>query len=225
MRCLAPSFEARWDKGFTLPRLLFDDVMANADAATLSSTSSNLLAQVRRHEPEAWQRFVQLYAPLVYGWCRRAGIAAGDAGDITQEVFAQVFQSIESFRHDRPGDTLRGWMRVLCRNKVHDHFRRRGVEPAAVGGTDAKNFLAELADVEQDEATGLSDRQALIRRAAESVRSEFEPRTWQAFWLVAVEHRTAVETGAQLGLTPGAVRQAKYMILRRLREVLAGEFE
>jgi hypothetical protein len=35
----------------------------------------------------------------------------------------------------------------------------------------------------------------------------------------------AAETAAQLDMTPGAVRQAKYMILKRLREELHGELD
>lgn len=194
------------------------------EVLTSSSTSSNLLTLVRRRDHEAWNRFVQLYAPLVYGWCRRGGLNASDSGDVTQEVFAKVFTAIEGFRHDRPGDTLRGWLRVICRNKLHDHHRHRADGPSAVGGTDAKQFFAEIAEAD-DESTVVTERQALARRAAEMVRREFEPRTWEAFWLVSVEHRTAVEAAQQLGMTPGAVRQAKYMVLRRLREELAGEFD
>lgn len=168
---------------------------------------------------------MNLYAPLVYGWCRRAGVGATDAGDVTQDVFAKVFTAIENFRHDRPGDTLRGWLRVICRNKLHDHFRGRADGPSAIGGTDAKQRLAEIAAGDEDESTVVTERQALARRAAEMVRQEFEPRTWQAFWMTAVEHRSAVEAAEQLGMTAGAVRQAKYMVLRRLREELAGEFD
>ncbi len=44
--------------------------------------------------------------------------------------------------------------------------------------------------------------------------------TWRAFWLCAVEHQSSGEVARQLGMTPGAVRQAKYKVLRHLREEL-----
>lgn len=179
---------------------------------------------VRQRRPDAWRRFVELYGPLVYGWCRRAGVSAVDARDVTQDVFAKVFGAIGSFRHDRPGDTLRGWLRVICRNQLNDHHRRRA-GPQAAGGTDAKMMLAEIAAEEPDESTAVSERQSLVRRAAEAVRLEFEPATWRAFWAVAVERKTSAEAAAQLGISAGAVRQAKYMVLRRLREQLSGEFD
>ena len=52
------------------------------------------------------------------------------------------------------------------------------------------------------------------------MRSEFEERTWQAFWLTAVENRAAVEVALELRMSPGAVRVAKSRVLRRLREEL-----
>jgi RNA polymerase sigma-70 factor (ECF subfamily) len=60
------------------------------------------------------------------------------------------------------------------------------------------------------------------RRAIELIRAEFEDRTWRAFWLTAVEGRMAAEVGVELGMAKGAVRQAKYRVLRRLREELDG---
>jgi RNA polymerase sigma-70 factor (ECF subfamily) len=50
------------------------------------------------------------------------------------------------------------------------------------------------------------------------IRSEFEERTWRAFWGVAVDDRPAAEVAAELGMSPGAVYIAKSRVLRRLRE-------
>jgi len=199
--------------------------MTSIETPTTSSTSSDLLSLVRRHDPDGWRRFATLYGPLVYGWCRRAGLSSTDAGDVLQEVFVAVFRAIGDFRHQRPDDTFRGWLRVICRNKLNDHFRRRAATPSANGGTDAQAAWSRLAESESDEAAIPTERQALAGRAAELVRSEFEPRTWQAFWLIAVEHQTAADAAQQLGLSVGAARQAKYAVLRRLREVLSGEFD
>jgi RNA polymerase sigma-70 factor (ECF subfamily) len=52
---------------------------------------------------------------------------------------------------------------------------------------------------------------------------EFEERTWQAFWRTAVDGRSAADVGAELGMTPGAVRVAKSRVLHRLREELGDQ--
>ena len=38
-------------------------------------TSRSLLERARNNQPEAWQRLVLLYDPLVRYWCRRGGVA------------------------------------------------------------------------------------------------------------------------------------------------------
>ena len=60
----------------------------------------------------------------------------------------------------------------------------------------------------------------LFARALGLIREEFEERTWAAFWRTAVEGRAAKDVGAELSMTPGAVRVAKSRVLHRLREEL-----
>lgn len=57
-------------------------------------------------------------------------------------------------------------------------------------------------------------------RQLDLIRSEFEPRTWQAFWRSAVDGQTAKEVADELSMCPGAVRVAKSGVLQRLREEL-----
>ncbi len=52
------------------------------------------------------------------------------------------------------------------------------------------------------------------------VRSEFEERTWNAFWRSAVEDEPTSEIAESLGITANGVRQAKSRVLRRLGQEL-----
>ena len=99
------------------------------------STSTSLLDRVKAGEAEAWERLADLYGPLVYGWCRQSGLQAEDAADVGQEVFGAVLARVERFRRDRPGDSFRGWLWTITRNKIRDHFRRRSGKAQAQGGT------------------------------------------------------------------------------------------
>lgn len=51
-------------------------------------------------------------------------------------------------------------------------------------------------------------------------RSEFEPRSWQAFWRSAVDGIPTAVVAEELGVTAAAVRQSRSRILRRLRQQL-----
>jgi RNA polymerase sigma-70 factor (ECF subfamily) len=55
-----------------------------------TTTSRSLLERVKNDEPEAWDRLVVLYAPLVFQRCRGWGVREQDAADIFQKVFQDV---------------------------------------------------------------------------------------------------------------------------------------
>jgi RNA polymerase sigma-70 factor, ECF subfamily len=181
-------------------------------------TSSSLLRRALAHEPDAWERLVSLYSPLVHHWCRQWGIPEHEVADVTQEVFAAVASSLGQFRTDQPGTTFRSWMRGITRHKLLSLARAR-VAPA-VGGTDAQNRLHEVPApaVEVELSENPADVTELYQRALRLVQHQVENRTWTAFWKATVESRTTAEVAAELGITPNAVRLAKSHVLRRLRE-------
>jgi RNA polymerase sigma-70 factor (ECF subfamily) len=181
-------------------------------------TSSSLLRRAAAQEPSAWQRLVSLYSPLVTHWCRQAGVREVDIPDVSQDVFAAVVSGLSSFQADRTGNTFRGWLRGIARHKILDHFRGRGAPPA--GGSEAHWRLQQVPgpSVEFELSEGPSEIDDLYRRALSLVQTQFEERTWMAFWRVAVENRTPAEIASQMGTTAGAVRQAKSRVLRRLKE-------
>ena len=193
-------------------------------SATIGSTSSSLLAKVKARDQEAWTRLVRIYGPLVGFWLQQGHLQPSDARDVFQEVFKAVAEGIGGFRKDRPCDRFRGWLRIIVRNKLADHFRRQGTQPEAVGGSEAYRHLQEVeapgSPMEDTEERGAI--QQLRLRAVEVLRGEFEERTWQAFWRVAVDGQTATDVAEDLGVTASAVRLAKSRVLRRLREEMEG---
>ena len=195
---------------------------------TPGSTSLGLLERIKALDQAAWERMVSLYSPLVYRWCRQAGLQAADAADVGQEVFRSVARKIADFRREREGDTFRGWLRTITRNKIRDSFRRRRSELAGVGGFEAQQHLLQVRSAvwdESDDSCDEDDRKILYRRVVELVHREFAQRTWQAFWLVTVDEERPADVARSLGMSVNAVYLAKSRVLRRLREELAGLIE
>lgn len=190
-----------------------------------SSLSTTLLEQVRAHEPEAWERLVRLYSPLIYHWCRRSGISAEDAADLLQDVFTAVMLHLNDFRRQGPADSFTGWLATITRNKIRDHYRVRQRRAQARGGTTAHMAMAEQPQVEpptEPAVTADAGSAALLaRRALELIESDFEQRTWQAFLQTTLESRRAADVAHDLAMSVPAVYMAKSRVLRRLREVLA----
>ena len=84
-------------------------------------TRPSLLLRLRDPgDGEAWQLFVDLYAPLVYGLARKRGLQDADAADLTQEVFRSVADAVRRLEYDPRKGTFRGWLYTVTRNKIYN---------------------------------------------------------------------------------------------------------
>ena len=97
----------------------------NPNEGTISQTSATMLRAAKENDPIAWRRIVDNYSRRIYRWCRQAGVQAEDASDITQEVFQAVARKLVDFHRDQTGDSFRGWLYAITRNKIRDYYSRR----------------------------------------------------------------------------------------------------
>ena len=189
-----------------------------------NSVSSTLLDQLRAGRPEAWERFVRLYSPVIYRWCRRSGLTADDAADVFQEVLSAVMLHLSDFHRDKPQDSFSGWLAAITRNKVRDLYRRRQGRAEARGGSTAQRQMAEIPQPpEPSEEFIRPDAESaawLSRRALDLIRAEFENRTWEAFWRVTIQGQPSSQVAEDLKMSIPAVYTAKSRVLRRFRQVM-----
>lgn len=195
---------------------------ARSEATDPESLSSCVLGQVKAKDPHAWERMVKLYGPMIYRWARRAGLQPADSGDVVQEVFRAVALYIAEFEAERTAEGFRAWLWTITKNTLTDHFRK--LSGAAGSGDDA--FEATVAHEpelpEPDDLQTPSPDVAMVHRVLHNIRPDFEDTTWDAFWQMTVMNRTSAEAAESLNMSKSAVRQAKYRVLKRLREELSG---
>jgi RNA polymerase sigma-70 factor (ECF subfamily) len=201
-----------------------DQQQPHQDARTrdfATATSLSLIARLQSREPDAWEQLLALYGPLIYSWCRQSELSPEDASDVVQEVLLKVFNALPNYRRDRPGDTFRGWLLIVTKNAIRDHYRRQQGKARGRGGTTAMVQLQDyVAVIDSVTGSGYGD---LVQRAAARIRREFSDRDWRVFELTVLDRRSSQETAAQLNMRPAAVRKAKSRLLRRLREELGDE--
>jgi RNA polymerase sigma-70 factor (ECF subfamily) len=186
----------------------------------LPSLSSSLLDRVQQMQPEAWAQVVTVFSPIVYRWCRQAGLAGHDASDVVQDVFSSVARGIGRFERVKGEGSFRSWLATITRNRVRDHLRRHAKQPQAQGGTHALQQMNQVHESLDHSISEADLNESLPRRVLELVESEFTPATWQAFWLTTVEGVSAVEVAERLQLNVASVYQAKSRVLRRFRQRL-----
>lgn len=187
------------------------------------ATRSSLLLRASQRDAQAWRELVDLYGALVTYWCRQCQIDSHAAADCVQEVFASVAVSLETFQPQRTAGSFRAWLWTITRNKLRDHFRRIARMPNATGGSTAFGLMQQVTDpvpVPEEEPTGEIQLQELTSRAMRQVQSEFEARTWQAFWRSVVDGIATDEVARELQMSAATVRQSRSRILRRLRQQL-----
>jgi RNA polymerase sigma factor (sigma-70 family) len=183
-------------------------------------TRVSLLVRLRDGSNQtAWREFVRIYGPVVYGFARKRGLQDADAADLMQDVMRSVSSAVERLEYDRDRGTFRGWLFTITRNKVFNFLSARRIRPRGSGDTTTNQLL----DAEPDRA-GESDeweleyQRRLAARAMDQIKNEFQPATWKAFWLTAVDGLAATEAGKQTGLSSGAVYVAKSRVLARLKD-------
>ena len=129
--------------------------------------------------------------------------------------------SLPDFQHGQDGNTFRGWIRTITRNKINDHYRRKGKQIAGgVGGTNAYRQLCLLASPgESDRTAEPTDHERHTELAR--LQMEFSKRDWQVFWRATVDGQPAPEVADEFGMTANAVRIVKMRVLKKLKDLLA----
>jgi RNA polymerase sigma factor (sigma-70 family) len=175
----------------------------------------------RPDDPGVWSEFVEVYGRKVYAWCRQWGLQESDAQDVTQEVFLTLSVKMKRFRYDERS-SFRGWLKTITRRtwqvyaaKQKKAGRGSGDEAVALrllwvqAHKDLKQRLAEAFDEE------------LLKEATHLVQLRVEPRTWEAFRLLALEGRSGAEAAALLNMKVATVFVARSKVQRMLRDELA----
>jgi RNA polymerase sigma-70 factor (ECF subfamily) len=162
---------------------------------------------------------VRVYAPVVYGYARHHGLQDADAADLSQEVLRAVAGGVGRLKTDRPAGSFRAWLYSVAHHKLCDLLGRRRHGVQGTGDTAICQVLNDQPAPEEDAALWRREfEQRAFAWAAEQVRPQVQPVTWQAFWLSAVEGRSGKEVAEALGMSVAAVYLAKSRVVARLKE-------
>jgi RNA polymerase sigma-70 factor (ECF subfamily) len=181
-----------------------------------SGTRPSLLLRIRDpRDAEAWRAFVDVYGRLVYRHCRGRCLRHEDAENVTQEVFAQVSQSIRRFEYCPELGRFRDWLGTVTRNEVNRFLKKEA--HAFRGGADEEALEGAAARAE-DTAWAEAFNAHVLETALARSRPHFEEPTWRAFELVWVEKRPAAQVARELDVPIDRVYVAKSRVLERLEQ-------
>jgi RNA polymerase sigma-70 factor (ECF subfamily) len=192
------------------------------------STSPTLLSEVSDWQDHpAWVTFRERYDPLLRRWCRGYGLDNDSVDEVCQRIWIELADRMRTFHYD-PSRTFRGWLRRVCDSRVIDFLRQRHAD--GLLSLDDRDDLAHAglhwASIDPSERNygevGADQFRLFLLDEAEkvqaAVRKKVNPRTWDAFWLVAVCEWTVERTAKTLGMTRAAVYAARERVARALRD-------
>jgi RNA polymerase sigma-70 factor (ECF subfamily) len=184
------------------------------------ATRPSLLVRIKDpRDRDAWEQFVEIYAPLVYSMARRRGLQDADAADLTQDVLRSVSCAVGRLDYDPRKGMFRSWLYTVTRNALNTFLEAQRRVPRGSGDSALQAWLERQPGPQEESALWDRDYQErLLHYAAERVRDSFEETTWQAFWQTAVAGKPAKQVATSLGITVGAVYIAKSRVLSRIKE-------
>jgi RNA polymerase sigma-70 factor, ECF subfamily len=179
--------------------------------ATPAEAEEALLARAQR-DPHAFAPLYEAYFDAVYRYCyHRLGDWA-DAEDAASLVFATALAALPRYRvGDRDG-TFRSWLFAIAHNAVANHRRRRARHPEA-----------SLAMADGCRDTGPSpEEQAIAAETHRTVRDLLGrlPEDQRRLLELRLAGLNDAEIARAVGRNHGAVRQAQFRAVSRLRALL-----
>lgn len=171
-----------------------------------------LLPAVASGEPDAVDRTIRRYAPLVWSLARSMGFDGPSAEDVVQDVFIDVWESAARYDPNRSEEAT--FIAMIARRRLIDLRRRLGrrAQPEAL-----EVELAEDAP-EVGSSLELSDE---ARRARAAI-GKLEPKQRQLVDLWIVRGLSHSQIAAATGLPLGTVKSGLRRALEQVRALLAG---
>jgi RNA polymerase sigma-70 factor, ECF subfamily len=176
-----------------------------AESASMQDLA--LLSGIQSGSQEAMTAFFDRYSKMVYSVALRVLHDAGEAEDVMQEIFVQVWQNPQAYDSSR--GSLGGWLVVVARNRAIDKLRRRrSTDPVESFALPSSMNLAQ----ESERGFLLDKIQAAMNRLPAEQRTSVE----LAFFEGLSHSEIAEKTGEPLGTVKTRIRLALVAIRKGL---------
>ena len=185
--------------------------LASPELATCPVADEILVERIRAGDQGAFSEIYERYFARIYHFVARRLRNRADTEETVQEVFVNVFASIDSFRGEAP---FGAWVFGLTRRTVAGRFKKRMPNLVPLGDDEVESGFHGIArEPDPLEAYEYSERLARLEGAVSADLSE-EQR--QLFELHHIEHRSIQEIAHLLSKSEDAVKSHLY----RARKVL-----
>jgi RNA polymerase sigma factor (sigma-70 family) len=107
----------------------------------LDAEHERRLIEQARHEPEAFRELYRYYFARVYAYVAYRVGRAGDAEDLTAEIFLKIVESLSQFEYRGEG-AFAAWVFRIAHNAISQFYRQQHSETVS---------LDDLPDIQSDD--------------------------------------------------------------------------
>ena len=180
---------------------------------------SLLLEAAKNNDQQAFEKLLDLYAPLIDSMTHQfvnTLSTAFDREDLRQEAVLCFFHALMHFEEGKTAMPFGAYAKLCIRNGLISYWRARKKDGQVVLLED--EMLPNTEESNDDPAQSLIEKESYLTlsRLVQGALSAYENRIW---WLY-LSGRTAKEIATQLGKDEKSVQNAIYRIRRKLRTVI-----
>ena len=183
--------------------------MADVRAAHLV----DLMGRVAQGDQHAFAELYDLTVRRVFGTVMQVLRSSGHAEEVTQEVYAELWQ--QAARYSRDKGSVMTWMATMARRRAIDRVRSVSSEEARV------EKYASAVQPEVDDVWDRAAQQQDIERVRNGLRALTDLES-EALTLAYYEYLTQSQIADRLNVPLGTVKSRTRAAMKRLGEVLGG---
>jgi RNA polymerase sigma factor (sigma-70 family) len=173
-------------------------------------TVTALVTRAANGDQQAWDAFVQRYAPLIWSICRRHQLGNADAEDVAQSVWLKLTSQLDKIRNPA---ALPGWLATTTRRECVRVLR-------AAGGTRTAGYALD-AQTSPDDRAWIPDMELLEAERRAALREAFAhlPLCCQQLIAALIEDPPVPygEISARLRIPVGSIGPHRRRCLDKLR--------
>jgi RNA polymerase sigma-70 factor (ECF subfamily) len=175
---------------------------------------ADLVARIAERDESALTTLYARFAGTLLALCTRILGQAGEAEEVVQETFLQVWR--QAARYDPSRSSVNGWLVLIARSRAIDRLRNRRVAERSALAADLEEPPPDTSP-EGDRNVFFAERRARIRRALAALPGEQRAVIELAFFRGLTQSEIALRTGTPLG----TVKTRTLLAMKKLRAALA----
>jgi RNA polymerase sigma-70 factor (ECF subfamily) len=181
-------------------------------------SDDELIERVAGGDESAFDLLYERYFPRVFRFVDKRLRCRADSEETTQEVFINVFSSLESYRHEAP---FAAWVLGIARRTVANRFKKKQHPTVPLEPGDEPDTVDLMMPVVQRTSTPLESYECRERmaRIEEAASRHLTREQWILFELHHLRHRSISDIAALMHKSEDSVKSNLY----RARKLLLAD--